>query len=461
MDSMFTQSRRTPRNLGVRYSVSQRGFPGGPWTVVERPDSYGAYAPTQTTTSHRTGRTARQLTAPTSLEDIVDAATSQESLFSALKEQKRDQDYPGGVDRGHEFSTETQTLYCSHSSVDLYNAVNGPGTGTLRYQGPLVWVPPTSVLGLNYFDSVPAVNTGFYGPKAVSQTRPSQSQADLAVGLAEVWREGFPAGLQQNVEDFSDRASVARLAGSKHLETQFGWLPLLADIQKTYHATRRARELLEQYERDAGKAIRRKMTFPTTVSEESAQTTGDMSIIPLGNVLTNSMIVGGTGSGFPVTESVRRQQSVSFSGAYSYHLSASNPIFVEKLKRAEQEFNYLYGVRITPEVLWNLAPWSWLSDWKMNLGDNIANDVHLGSDGLVMRYGYLMCETIVDHTYTLFGPVFKNGTTGPYSLQFTTVRKQRVRATPFGFGLNPSSFSLKQWSILGALGITKGPTSLW
>jgi len=461
MDSMFTQSRRTPRNMNVRYSVSSRPFVGAPWTVVDRPDSYGAYAPSQTTTSHRTGRTARQLNAPLSLEDVVDAATSQEALFSVLKEQNRNQDYPGGVDRGHEFSTETQTLYCSHPSVDVNNAGSGPGAGTLRYRGPLVWVPPTSMFGLNYFDAAPNIDIGFYGPKAVSQTRPSQSQADLAVGLAEVWREGFPAGLQQNVQDFSDRASVARLAGSKHLETQFGWLPLLADLQKTYHATRNARALLEQYEKDAGKSIRRKMTFPTTVSEDLRTTTGDMSIIPLGNVLTNSMIVGGTGSGFPVTETIRRQQTVKFSGAYSYHLSADNPLFIERLKRAEQEFNYLYGARITPEVLWNLAPWSWLSDWKLNLGDNIANAVHLGSDGLVMRYGYLMCETIIDHTFTLSGPVFKSGTTGPYSLQFTTVRKQRVRATPFGFGLNPSSFNLKQWSILGALGITKAPTTLW
>lgn len=124
--------------------------------------------------------------------------------------------------------------------------------------------------------------------------------------------------------------------------------------------------------------------------------------------------------------------------------------------------NHLLGTRLDAETLWNLAPWSWLSDWKANIGDNIANASKLSEDGLVLRYGYLMSETISDHTLSLHGPIPDGvGSCGPISLTFSTVRKQRVRATPYGFGLDPNGFNVRQWSILGALGITKAPGKLW
>lgn len=434
-------------------------FPGGPWDVSKRPDGLSDFAPTQRTTSHRTGRRIRGLDVPSSLEDIVDSTGgTYAGMFHALSEDARQSAYPPGTDRGHEFDTTCDTLYLSHPNIQITEASQTGPWPRYRYRGPLVYYPASHGA---YFQSGPTFDSGYYGPKAVAQTSPSKSVADLAVNLAEIYREGFPAGVEQSLEDFRSRASTARLAGEKYLEHQFGWVPLLGALTQTYTTAMNARALLDQYIRDAGRPIRRKMTFPTTVSEEAWESTGTLNTgVDIPPTAFNSMMVNGV-SGGTMYETLRSQQTVKFSGAYSYFLPGGNENFLRKLERAEQEFNYLFGVRITPEVLWNLAPWSWLSDWKANLGDNIANASHLGSDGLVMRYGYLMCETITDHTFTLVGPVFKSGISGPYTMQFTRVRKQRVRATPFGFGLNPQAFSLKQWSILGALGITKGPNSLW
>jgi hypothetical protein len=39
-------------------------------------------------------------------------------------------------------------------------------------------------------------------------------------------------------------------------------------------------------------------------------------------------------------------------------------------------------------------------------------------------------------------------------------QKRRIKSTPFGFGLSPGSFTARQWSILAALGMTRGPRSL-
>jgi len=37
------------------------------------------------------------------------------------------------------------------------------------------------------------------------------------------------------------------------------------------------------------------------------------------------------------------------------------------------------------------------------------------------------------------------------------VKKERAKATPYGFGVDPATFSEWQWSILAALGLTLGP----
>jgi len=34
--------------------------------------------------------------------------------------------------------------------------------------------------------------------------------------------------------------------------------------------------------------------------------------------------------------------------------------------------------------------------------------------------------------------------------------KKRVKATPYGFGLDTDAFTPRQWAILGSLGISRG-----
>jgi len=39
-------------------------------------------------------------------------------------------------------------------------------------------------------------------------------------------------------------------------------------------------------------------------------------------------------------------------------------------------------------------------------------------------------------------------------------KKERIRASPYGFGRTPGSFSDRQWSILTALGMSNGGNKL-
>jgi hypothetical protein len=114
------------------------------------------------------------------------------------------------------------------------------------------------------------------------------------------------------------------------------------------------------------------------------------------------------------------------------------------------------GASLTPETLWNLAPWSWAVDWFSNTGDVLHNLQSFQSDGLVMRYGYMMVHTIVKDTYRLSSSNLGNdSSSGVSPLAYVTETKTRAKANPYGFGASWNGLSPHQLAILGALGITR------
>jgi hypothetical protein len=116
------------------------------------------------------------------------------------------------------------------------------------------------------------------------------------------------------------------------------------------------------------------------------------------------------------------------------------------------------GTRITPELIWELTPWSWAVDWFTNAGDVIHNISQLGSDGLVMQYGYAMRHMRV-HEYHRGHYSFSDsvGThVGTVAREIGSEWKQRVAAHPYGFGIDDTSLSARQTAILAALGLTRG-----
>jgi len=131
--------------------------------------------------------------------------------------------------------------------------------------------------------------------------------------------------------------------------------------------------------------------------------------------------------------------------------------FVEKA-------NHLLGLELTPAVLWELAPWSWLIDWKLHIGRLLAVHQEFSTNSLVLRYGYLMVETTWENILSMSSyDLNLNGSWTPtpsITANYVTQRKERFRATPYGFGIDTASFSDMQWSILAALGMTRSPKKL-
>jgi len=244
---------------------------------------------------------------------------------------------------------------------------------------------------------------------------------------------------------------IGHLIGDEHLNLEFGLKPLLSDINKFLEGVYRADELLAQYERDAGphKAVRRRYEFPLKV---------DVDVVSLPT--SEWPLLAAQNSGYyniPSGWSVTREREIRtrrwFSGAFAYHLPSDYDSRKE-MSRIGLLAKKVFGLNITPEVLWELAPWSWAVDWFSNTGDVIQNVSQRANDGLIMRYGYLMENTIVTDTYTRPVSPFNNGSPCG-SVSIASEAKLRQRANPFGFGVSWAGLSPKQLSVAAALGLNR------
>lgn len=282
------------------------------------------------------------------------------------------------------------------------------------------------------------------GATAIARAAPGTSPMNLATALGELKKDGIPSVVGST---FKDRSSIAKKAGDEYLNVQFGWAPLVRDVTSLAKTVTSSDKILNQLERDAGRTVRRRLTLTDTTENPEPEYMG----FGYGNV-------GGlSSSGFQrwwdpgsIWRQTRTHRKVWFSGSFTYYLP---PDYYSRnaVKRAAAQADVLLGTKLTPEVLWNLAPWSWAADWFSNAGDVVTNTQRFLSEGLVMHHGYIMEHTVRDYIY------WNDSKNAPeHTITLRTETKSRVKGNPFGFGTDFSSLSSFQTSILVALGLSRG-----
>ncbi len=294
------------------------------------------------------------------------------------------------------------------------------------------------------------------GSTAISRTLPTSPASNASNFAGELLRDGIPSMVGKNL--LMNKAHFFKELGGEYLNVEFGWKPFVSDLRKFAHAVKHSDKILRQYERDSGKLIRRRYRFP------QVRTAGILYAprnIQVQGLQQSALYADNTGYGMQYGE-YEYTKDYWFSGAYTYYLSRDTN-HREKMERLVQEADKLLGTRITPEVLWNLMPWSWAADWIGNFGSVLQNLTAFSNDGMVMKYGYVMGDLHLTHTHTTSGAKWKNGTaSGKAQRQIVSRYKLRQHATPFGFGLDPATdFTARQWSIIAALGLTHGHRVSW
>lgn len=300
------------------------------------------------------------------------------------------------------------------------------------------------------------------GGTAIARCKPTNSIANLAQALIELKRDGMPALTGANLKNVTFNKKLParkRLEGaaSEYLNSVFGWTPMGSDIDSFAYAAEHSGELWRQYQKDAGKWVRRSYKFPLERTTDTLQVVPN-TVDPYGFASPVYRQSQGT---YTLTRHVQRR--TWFSGAFTYHLpERTGYAALDKVLSLASQARYLYGLSIDPATAYAVAPWSWLIDWFVNLGDVISNLTSLSYDGLAMPYGYIMEHVTVTDVHQLTGIEYAYGTQGPQPrvICYVTETKQRLAASPYGFGVTWDSFSPSQLAILAALGISRGGSAV-
>lgn len=355
-------------------------------------------------------------------------------------------------DQGGPFSSTKTEVEISSPKVKL-------GSSYYGYEGQLsltgFYSSSGLIQGFPYSAPVDGVDRLFaLGGTAVSRTLPTNPVGGAATFLGEL-RQGVPALIGGSL--FRDRAKEAlkaQKAGHEYLNVEFGWKPLIADLRKFALGVKKHDQIVSQLSRDSGRNVRRRYEFPAEdVVDYTDITTSPYLLGQADGTGLDTYIYAGPGTMRRVTTGSRKTW---FSGCYTYHLPDYNEMY--GVKRYLAEADKVLGVKITPEVLWNLAPWSWAADWFANTGDVLNNLTQFSQNDFAMRYGYLMQKRHLTGMHYCT----QNLNTWQWQPQsHTVIVKQsavsmvRVPASPFGFGITASDFSPRQLAITTALGLSR------
>lgn len=354
------------------------------------------------------------------------------------------------MDRGHEFQTETKVRIPTRDQEFWFPSGSG-------FKGPVV-VNGDFPYTLQLPDE-PEFDLSYYGNRLITSAIPTLPKANLMQSVAELAREGFASVVgSQILSSLATKSSFFRSLGSEYLNVQFGWVPFLNDLSSIIRSVSNANQSILNLEKNDGLVVRRRRGLKPTETVTSAYSAFDGGLY-VGSYKFSAWSDFNPDQFVPVTKIQRTKQRVWFSGAFTYKLAVEDSL-LSRFERYEQYANALLGTRITPSVLWELTPWSWLVDWVVDIQSALQRAELMQSDGNVMKYGYLMRET-TQETQLTSTIRFSNGAVRHYGTTSRRIVKRRYRATPFGFGLNPSAFTDRQWAILAALGLSKSGRALW
>jgi len=284
--------------------------------------------------------------------------------------------------------------------------------------------------------------------EAIRKIAPNKPAASLANFLGEL-REGLPSAALIG-RTARNRASRTLGAGDEYLNVEFGWKPLLSDIRKFSHAVKNSDRILSEFENGAGKLLRRNHEFETKLEIDGPNVVhNNIPMVPT----INGFHYGSVGTGV-LTSTTTTRHELWFSAAFMY---AVPPRGTPQGYSARA--NKLLGTNLSPQLLWELAPWSWALDWAGNMGTLAENLTLFNSDCLVMPWNYIMERKTVEVLFewrSHGADVYRQYPGRHHSSQkFTTVMKYRQHGTPFGFHIDWPEFSARQVAILASLGISR------
>lgn len=152
--------------------------------------------------------------------------------------------------------------------------------------------------------------------------------------------------------------NLLNVVGSAYLAVAFGWKPLISDAKKLAMMANIIRKKISFLRNNAQKAIKRKRVLYNYTDD-----LGVVGTYPVGYTVP-----------FNTIEFARNTVNKVY-GSASYRATYHAVTRYELPKESdlpwwdEEAYQYLIGLRPDPTLIWELAPFSWLVDWFVNIGD--------------------------------------------------------------------------------------------
>lgn len=358
-------------------------------------------------------------------------------------------------DQGHEFWSEKlryeRMNYASHAFYQ------DPSWGAVGYDGFILPCAPFQE-GLPQVTMPNETKSLDDGSKLFRSAKPTKSEAGLVQFFAELAQKmpELPGGTI--LKGYT--GVTPQTVGSEYLNLEFGWNPTVRDLQKLAKSVLQMHKYTSQYTRDSGKFVRRRRNLPSESWVIEQPVVNSAPILGSFNYDNRPDWFYWPNSGYGVTSVTDVIHTEAwFVGTFTY-LVAQGHDFLNKMSAYEAAANHLLGTRFDASTVYELAPFSWLIDWKWDVGNFISNVQALENDELVMKYGYVMHKTSATRTYLKTGLSPKGSAPSTLRTDVTWSQKTRYKASPYGFGPQSGVDSPRKWAILGALGMTLGVGSL-
>lgn len=332
---------------------------------------------------------------------------------------------------------------------------SGPGATIYRLKGGFTCALSIGDIAIGASASSSKTSTNgsvaSYGAAAWNKFKPLKPEVGLAQTIAEA--RDLPRMLMQGSRVFHE--AWKSIGGKRHIKDtsksvadhflsyQFGWIPFISDVRGFYNLSKNLDTKIGNLKRNNKKWIRRtgsvKVDYvPGTVTNYNFTSHYPNDAWPLCQSTT----------GNATTVNRYTTKNVHFVGVYRYYVPE-----LDSPNWHSWAIRRLYGLQITPTLLWELTPWSWLVDWFSNAGDVISNlEDNLLYD-LVSKYAYVcgttsICSDVHSTLNTVQGPL-------SHTWHFAVNYKDRAGADPYSFSWDGGSLSSRQSAILAALGVTR------
>lgn len=275
------------------------------------------------------------------------------------------------------------------------------------------------------------------GAAAWKKFRPARSDQNLGQFFAEL--RDFPSLFKFKLKKFKD-------LGSGYLNAQFGWAPFVADIRRFIQRAKRLDSQLERLKRQNNKWVRRGGDL---YSSEDQSISDNAGLQPANYCTVDTK-----------RRIITEKERCWFSGSFRYYIPGLSDGSWGDFRMSRK----IWGLELTPALVYELIPFSWLVDWCANVGDVVDNISSMTFDHMAARTAYVMLhKEVIDRYEVGFTGRFTesgNVKSSSYfaSTTITTETKARAKASPFGFETDWDLFSTFQLSILAALGITRFPS---